>query len=247
MQRSWNGSILVYVIAGLVSLMSVATVFAGQQESWHDHGPAMEKHQLQLVLNRGLDIFIGANLSMLAQMQMSPGLDKKVKRRGRSMLIQGKQDLKQLLASPGMRKMRRQQGGSGDFGMDMQYVEDLATAIVQVADNLDGVQMMENTHDTTTLQYFNILIDQALEMAMKGGSMIIANHGHMAEPNDKAETIERGRAMLADARMMLIEIMGSKSMSAMHSRESGKMPAMGLTHKLTGDALRILDLLDRLE
>jgi hypothetical protein len=188
-------------------------------------------------------MLMGANLVMLAQLGMSPGLDRQVLGRGRSMMAPGKQGLQQILADPGMEEALPEDGGAPP---SMDYVRQLTAAMVQVADTLDQVQLREPDPDSTAMHYFNILISQALAIALEGSSLIVTEQGNMAEPHRNTENFERGKTMLTDARTMIIQVMGSRSMTEMHSRGAGKMAAMSFTHKLMGDALKVLDLLDRL-
>jgi hypothetical protein len=240
MKSSLGGLMAISLVVGFASVCLWRPVSAAEVESRRDPGPATEVRQLCTVLNRGLDMLMGANLVMLADMKMSPGLDQEVLSRGRSMMERGKKGIQQVLSAPGMRATPQEDSGDA---LTMEYVQALAAAMVPVADTLEKVKIQELNPDTTAMQYFNILINQALEMALEGSHLIMPGQTGMSESVDK-ESIERGRVMLSDARTLIIEIMGSRGMAEMHSRESGETPAMGLTHRLAMETLEVLDLLD---
>jgi hypothetical protein len=192
-------------------------------------------------LTQGLDVFMGVNLIMLAQMKMAPGLDEETLSRGHSLMERGRNRIKEILSGAAVQTTPNH---DLDITPAMEYVQALAAAMVQVADTLEKVKLEEVNADTTAVHYFNLLINQALEMALKGSSQIMMDQMGTAEGVTKE--IGQGRIMLSDARTVIIEVMGSRAMSEMHSRESGKMPAMGLTHKLASDTLEVLDMLDSL-
>jgi hypothetical protein len=242
MKRRLSGLKTIFLVVGLVSLCLRISVVAGPVESRQDPGPVSATGHLRTLLNRGPEMLMGANLIMLSQMRMSPGLDQEVLRRGRAMLERGKQGIQRLPGDPEPRATSLEGGGPPG----MEYIRALAGAMVQVADTLEKVKLQEINPDTTSMQYFNLLINQALEMALEGSGLIMMERTGLAERSDARESVERGRTMLADARTVIIEIMGSRGMAEMHSREAGKMPAMGLTHRLTADVLKVLDLLDGL-
>jgi hypothetical protein len=235
------GAILsICVVVGLVSLGLSNNAPARAAESGHGPGPAVDTRQLHKVIDHGLDMLMGANMVMLGQMQMSPGLDQQVVKHGRSLMDSASQGLQQLTTGPGQEGRRQ----GSDAAPMAEYVKSLAALLRQVADSLEEVKLEEKTPDATTMHYFNIIINQAMELALQGSQLIVSGKWDMSEHGEDGEAVARGRKMLEDSRMMIIEIMGSKSMAEMHSRGSGKMPAMGLTHQLTGEALKLMDLLD---
>jgi hypothetical protein len=228
------------LVIGLASFYPLSSLAAEQVEPKQADGAGAEMQHLRTVLNRGLDILMGTNLVMLAEMKMSPGLDQEVLSRGQSMMQRGKKSIQEVLS--GLQGRATSKEARGDAPA-MGYVQALAAAMVEVTATLEKVKLENVSPDTIAMQYFNILISQALQMALEGSNQILMSQMGRAESVAK-EPLERGRTMLSGARPLIIEVMGSRAMSEMHSRESGQMPAMGLTHKLAMDTLEVLDLLD---
>jgi hypothetical protein len=218
-------------------------VHAEEAEPKQDAAAAMEMHHMHILVNHGLEMLMGANLIMLAEMKMSPGLDRATLNHGRSMMEQGKKTILQILSGPAMQEMHK--GGKGEDPL-MEYTHALATTILKVSDMLEKMEPGEMAPDVMTMHHFHMLINHALEMASQGSNLIMVGQMGMAKELD-SESVEHGRKMLTDARTLTIEIMTSKAMSQMHGHEAAKSSEMmGSTHKLAAAALEVFDLLDRM-
>jgi hypothetical protein len=232
----------ILVVIGLVISCLPGSAYAAEPKQNQEAGAVMGMHYVRTVVNHGLEMVIGANVVMLAQMKMSPGLDQKAISHGRSTMERGKKAIQQILTDPVLQALQK---GSGRDAPIMKYAQDLAEAMLEVADTLEQIKLSKINPDTTTLHYFNILIIQALEAAAGGSNLIIAGQTGMS-PGIDMKSVEQGKTMLTDARSLIIEVMGSGAMAKMHSREAGKMPEMGSTHELAMVVLNVLDLLDSL-
>jgi hypothetical protein len=242
MKRVPHRLLAIALVIGIASFYPLSSLAAEQVEPKQADGPAVEMQHLRAIVDRGLDILMGANLVMLAEMKMSPGLDQEVLSRGHSMMQRGKKSIQQVLSGLEGKATSKETRGNAPA---MEYVQALAAAMLQVTATLEKVKLEEMNPDTTGMHYFNILIGQALEMALEGSSQVLTSRMGREESVAK-QPLEQGRAMLSEARPLIIEVMGSRGMAEMHSRDSGKLPAMGLTHQLAMETLEVLDLLDDL-
>ncbi|MEM5787211.1 MAG: hypothetical protein AAGU11_07825 [Syntrophobacteraceae bacterium] len=231
-----------FAVICLASLLFAGPAFSAEHKGKHDPGSVMGMHYFQILVNHGLEMIIGANLVMLAEMKAVPGLDEQTLGRGRTLVDQGKKTIQRILSSSGKQEVS---AGGRSRTPFMAYTHDLAAAMLKVADMLEKVKLETMNQDTRTLHQFHLLFAQALQMATVGANLMMV--GQMGMSGDiVSDSVEHGKMMLADARSMIIEVMGSKAMAGMHGREAGKSPEMGLSHKLAGAVVEVLDLLDEM-
>ena len=204
---------------------------------------AMHLHHMHTMINHGLTMALqGSNLVMLSEMKMAPGIDEITLAHGKKMMADGKAMVKDMLSGEHMTKMHKQGYGNSPL---MSYTHDLAHASLKVIDELEDMKMADmNTPDGMKMHHMHIALNHALEMAAEGSNLVMMGQMHMAKGVDK-HTVDHGRQMIADARKLWEDIMGSAAMADMH--KAGMTPegseTMGATHTLAADQKKVFDLL----
>ena len=130
----------------------------------------------------------------------------------------------------------------------MKYTHELGEAMVKytnMADKMAAAGMIKP--DMMTMHHQHIMINHALGMAAEGSSMVMLGQMGMAG-NIDTFSVEHGRMMMNDARLLLSEAMEGKEMRDMHKRgvSPEKDPMMKETHALAETAMKIMDLLSKM-
>jgi hypothetical protein len=110
--------------------------------------------------------------------------------------------------------------------------------------DLENMSMDMGTPEGMKMHHMHIALNHALEMALEGADLMMMGQMKMAQGTDR-HFVEHGRQMIADARRLWRDVLGSSAMSAMHAAGTtpAGSPAMGATHKLADDEKKVLDLL----
>jgi hypothetical protein len=97
------------------------------------------------------------------------------------------------------------------------------------------------------MHHQHIMLNHALKMALEGSNILMLGEMGMAKGVDDI-SVNHGRMMLKNARVLFNDIMSGKNMTDMHM--GGKTPEsdamMMYTHKLAEAQLQVLTLLDEM-
>jgi hypothetical protein len=231
----------------LTIILSVTMLGLASAKEMHHKGHAgMEMHHFHMLMDHGLEMVTeGSNLAMLAQMKMAPGMDKMTLDHGQHMIKVGKELITSCLSGPEMMAMMKKHGKDPL----MEYTHQLGEAMLKVTDIIEKMSMEDmSAPDMMAMHHMHIMINHALEMAAQGANLVMLGHMGMAAPIDKM-TVDHGKEMLADAKSMVSDMMGSKEMMEM-MKEKGmtveKSPMMAMTHQHAEAAMKVIDLLSNM-
>lgn len=232
----------------LVLMVSLVFLLVGSAYSEKMNKPgsaAMKMHHLHMILNHGSAMALqGANLVMIAKMEMTPAVDATTLHHGQQMIKMGKEVIQHALSGPEMTALMKTHG---DAPL-MKYTHKLGKALLKVIDHI-GKRRMEGmkSPDTMTMHHMHIMVTHALEMAVGGSNMIMLGKMSMAGTVDDF-SIKRGGMMIANGRGLVAKIMEGKTMKGMHARgvkpDSNRM--MDHTMKLNEAAMKVMDLLSEM-
>jgi hypothetical protein len=206
--------------------LSTNPVQAMDMEPGHD----MSSHHQHTMLNHALGMTLeGYNLVMLGDMGMAKGVDKVSVDHGNMMIKNGKAVWNEIMS-----------------GKAMAYTHKLAEKQLKVIDLLGKMPKMDMGHGMA-MHHQHIMLNHALKMALEGSNILMLGEMGMAKGVDDI-SVNHGRMMLKNARVLFNDIMSGKNMTDMHM--GGKTPEsdamMMYTHKLAEAQLQVLTLLDEM-
>lgn len=232
------------LVAGLMFLMpvfmSANSVPAMDMEAGHD----MSSHHQHMMLNHALGMTLeGYNMVMLGDMGMAKGLDKGSVEHGTMMIKNGTALFTETMSGKAMTGMHHE-GKDPMKDPAMAYTHKLAEKQLVVIDLLGKMPKMETGHGMA-IHHQHIMLNHALKMALEGANSIMLGDMGMAKGVDQI-SVDHGRMMLKNARVLFNDIMSGKTMMNMHM--GGTTPAsdamMKYTHRLAEAQLQVLTLLD---
>ncbi|HXY55205.1 MAG TPA: hypothetical protein VEM40_11110 [Nitrospirota bacterium] len=241
-----NQKRLLYAALTFAFLLSAGPFCSARaEEMTHEHGSdaSMQMHHLHVLMNHGLEMVVeGSNMVMLADMKMAPSMDPMTAEHGRAMIKSGREVIEHALKGPEMQAMHK--AGHGDAPL-MKYTHELGEAELSVVNMLEKMGMEgPMSDDMMAMHHMHIMMNHALEMAAQGSNMVMLGQMGMAGDIDKY-SIDHGKMMLSDAKAMVNEVMGGKSMTDMHQKGvTGGNATMAETHKIGDAAKKVVDLLD---
>ncbi len=244
MKGSMQGFNKILVLAVILCFAMLG--LANAEEMKHKGHAAMHMHHFHVLMNHGLEMVAeGSNLAMLAQMKMAQGVDEKMLHHGHHMTKAGKELITRSLNGPEMMAMMKKHGK--DPLMD--YTHQLGEAMLKVTDIVEKMSMEDmSAPGMMTMHHMHIMINHAIEMAAQGANLIMIGQMGMAGTIDKL-TVDHGKEMLADAKSMVSDIMGSKEMMEMMKAKGmtmEKSPMMAMTHQHAEAAMKVIDLLSNM-
>src|SRR5690242_5324479 len=93
----------------LLILLAVPALARPARRAELPSGPAMSLHHIHTLLDGGLvTVLEGADMVMLADMKMAPGVDEVTARHGAEMAAQGKALIREVLSGSPMKELHRQ-------------------------------------------------------------------------------------------------------------------------------------------
>jgi hypothetical protein len=220
-------------------------VYAEEMKHKHGGGAQMEMHHFHMLMDHGLKMVVeGSNMVMLAGMKMAAGVDKETLEHGQHMMKAGKDLITRALNGPEMTAMMKKH--AKDSLMD--YTHELGEAMLKLTDILEKMPMEDmSSPDMMAMHHMHMMINHAVQMAADGADMIMLGQMGMAADIDKL-TMDHGKTMMSDARSMVSEMMEGKEMKEMHAKgmTPEKSPMMGMSHKQTEAAMKVIDLLSKM-
>lgn len=95
-----------------------------------------------------------------------------------------------------------------------------------------------------TMHHMHIMLNHAVEMAAKGSNLVMIGQMGMAGEID-AISIEEGKGMIEEAKMMIDKVMKGDTMKNMHlDGITGTNDVMAHTHQMGDAALKYIELLE---
>jgi hypothetical protein len=222
--------------------LSTNPVQAMDMEPGHD----MSSHHQHTMLNHALGMTLeGYNLVMLGDMGMAKGVDKVSVDHGNMMIKNGKAVWNEIMSGKAMAGMHHA-GKDPMKDPAMAYTHKLAEKQLKVIDLLGKMPKMDMGHGMA-MHHQHIMLNHALKMALEGSNILMLGEMGMAKGVDDI-SVNHGRMMLKNARVLFNDIMSGKNMTDMHM--GGKTPEsdamMMYTHKLAEAQLQVLTLLDEM-
>ena len=222
--------------------MSAKPALAMDMEAGHD----MSSHHQHMMLNHALGMTLeGYNLVMLGEMDMAKGLDDVSVDHGAMMIKNGKGMWAEIMSGKAMLGMHH---GGKDPMKDpgMAYTHKLAEKQLIVMDLLGKMPKVEMGHGMG-VHHQHIMLNHALNMALEGANSIMLGEMGMAGDVDDI-SINHGKMMLKNARVLFNDVMSGNAMMDMH--KGGAMPEsneqMKYTHQLAEAQLQVMALLDEM-
>lgn len=225
-------------------LFSAAPSVADMEKPADAH---MKMHHLHIMMNHGLGMVTeGSTLVMIADMKMSAGMDALTREHGVKMINSGRDVISGSLSGDDMEMMHKEGMGPKDDPA-MQASHDLGEAILKYADTLGKMKMESMSGSMMDMHHMHLLINHAVEMAAEGSNMAMLADMEMAGQVDRMSR-DHGKLMIAEAKSVIAAVTESKAMTGMHKEGKGpdKDPMMGQTHELIEQALKIIDLLEKM-
>ena len=182
---------------------------------------------------------------MLDQMDKGGVFGGVIENRGRTMIEQGERIISETLNGKEIKQLDRKGKGSDPL---LSTVKENADLLLKAVAEI-RVYLGSTTAEPELSQMHSLytLINHGMKMATDGANLIML--GRTGEPGGAKDTLQRhGRAMMKDARVLIIRLSDNKAMLKLHS--SGitidKSPAMASLHRSITLALRIIDRLARI-
>ena len=229
---------------GLMFIMAVFLSadrsFAMDMEAGHD----MSSHHQHLMLNHALGMTLeGYNLVMLGNMDMAMGIDESAVDHGNMMVKNGKALWTETMSGKKMLGMHHE-GKDPMKDPAMAFTHKLGEKQLIVIDLLGKMPKVE-AGQGMAVHHQHIMLNHALKMALEGSNSFMLGDMGMAKGVDSI-SIEHGKMMLKNARILFNDIMSGKNMMNMHM--DGTTPEsdalMNYTHKLAEAQLQVITLLD---
>lgn len=201
-------------------------------------------HYLNTMMNNGLIMSMeGSNLSMLAGMNMAPAIDQQTSERGEELMRRGKRLVEEALTGPDMVDIYV--SGSKDYPA-VRDIRSLGDYILKAAYSLDNMYEDAMTNeDVMTIHHMHVLINNALSAAAEGANMIILGKLDLAGRANLS--VQHGKEMLKEARVILLDLLTGEAMQNMHRRgfTVADHKSMLHTHEHIHNGLKIIDKLNR--
>ena len=230
-----------------LSLMFIMPVFLSAQpvqamdmEAGHD----MSSHHQHTLLNHAFGMTLeGYNLVMIGNMGMDKGMDEISVEHGNMMIKNGKAMWTETMSGKAMVGMHHE-GKDPMKDPAMAFTHKLGEKQLVVIDLL-GKMPKVAAGQGMDIHHQHIMLNHALRMALEGANSIMLGDMGMAKGVDRV-TVDHGRMMLKNARVLFNDIMSGKNMMNMHmdgtTPESDEL--MKYTHRLAEAQLQVLTLLD---
>lgn len=94
------------------------------------------------------------------------------------------------------------------------------------------------------MHHMHMMLNHAVELATKGSNLVMVGEMGMAGEIDTI-SIEEGKALIADAKVMVNKVMKSDTMKNMHlDGVTGTNDAMAHTHHMGDAAMKYIELLE---
>ncbi len=239
------------VLGVAMTMAFLATSHAADHH--HDHmghaaasgAPPGKMRQAHVVANHGLVMALqGANLAMLGQLKMAPGVDDAMVRHGREMIRKGTAAIREVEQGPEMKASRA--AGPGDDPL-MKRTHGLLDATEDLLKKLDKAEASVPAGDVMTLRHMQIALVHSLGMGVDGANLVALGRMKMSGGTDES-SVRHGQAMMADARALWKEIMEGKAMKEIHAKGMSPtiVPMMGATHRLAEAGGKVLDTLEKM-
>ena len=233
------GSISLLLFLGLSILPT--TVSAASRR-----GGDVQIFSLQILVNQAYQMVLeGTSLVMLDQMGKGGVFGGVIDKRGRTMIEQGERIISETINGKEIEQLVREGKGSDPLLSTVKENADLLKkAVAEVRTYLGS-----NTTEPELSQMHSLytLLNHGMKMATDGANLIML--GRTGESGGAKDTLQRhGRAMMKDARVLIIRLSDNKAMLKLHSSgiTSDKSPAMASLHRSITLSLRIIDRLARI-
>lgn len=186
----------------------------------------------------------GANLVLIASMKLAPPTDRFTSEQGMKMIENGKDLVRMALAGEGMTDMEKKEMEGTPM---MKVAEGLGDSILKYIKIVENMEMGGSIEHKIELHQTHVMINHALDMAAEGANLVMLGNLMLTGQVDKY-SVERGRAMLKDARATLAGVPESDTMKEMKMAAKGSMgeTEMTSTNELISTALEIIDKLEKL-
>lgn len=202
-------------------------------------------HQVNRLVGRAMGMVTeGANLVLVASMNLAPPIDKSTAAQGMKMIQNGKDLVNVALAGEGMTAMEKKEMESNAM---METAESLGKSILKYIDIVENMKMNGTVENKVKLHQVHLRINNALNMAAEGANLVMLGDLKLAEVLDKY-TVEHGRMMLRDARTALSGMPDSEAMKELKLAYQGSTDnhTMITTDELLNTALKIVDTLNKM-
>jgi hypothetical protein len=208
-----------------------------QQMPLHHIHISMMDHGLKMVAQ-------GSTMEMLSEMHMDPkvkhDIDKITLQHGRDMFNEGKDMIQKSMQGQAMQKLHEQGGQTGET---MKYTHDLGTAMLNVVNILESMNLNAPNEQAMNLHHIHIALNHALVMAANGANLVMLGQMGMASNVDDV-SIRHGQKMLSDARDIVKKVTQSDSYKSLMSNEATKRQAR--TEDLVNADNKVIDMLEKM-
>lgn len=222
---------LTHWMTGLLSLV----LLNGASNAFAVTDTAMPLHHIHVaMLNHGLGMATqGSNLIMLTDMAMTTGVDAITHKHGHLMFKRGKELIQRAMRGKEMQTLHR-----GRIGEPMKYTHSLGEAMVEVVDILEDINLILPTKHTMAFHHMHMALNHALDMATRGGNLIMLGWMGMAPEGDEF-SVEHGKEMIAEARALWKQIVEGEEMKKLMAE--GQSKEMAKTHELAEAGMKVID------
>ena len=158
---------------------------------------------------------------------------------------QGERIISEVLNGEEIKQLVRERKGSDPL---LSTVKENADQLLKaVAEIRTYLRSNTNEPELSQMHSLYILLNHGMKMATDGANLIML--GRTGEPGGAKDTLQRhGRAMMKDARVLIIRLSDNKTMLDLHSSGTtiDRSPAMASLHRSITLSLRIIDRLARI-